>query len=381
MKLAIITSNTEQIGKNAKKGTEIFSSILINALADYEEKENFEITVFASGDSRLPFRTESVNDVASSGDKSIPEAKRVIFELALLSKAFSMQEEFDLYHVNIGDGDVALPFAPFIKKPVLITLHNTANADYIKKYLFLFKKFKNLHYISVSDAQRKFFPDLNYAATIYHGVDINKFTFDYLGGDLIMWAGRAIPEKGIDIAIAIAKSLKKEANLFALKGKHNLWFQEQKKELREKRRSANINILENMDRSIVSKSYQKSKLFLFPILWEEPFGLVTIEAMSCGTPIVVFARGSMPEIIRDGETGYLVNPSDNDIRGNWIIKKTGIDGLKEAVKRIYAMPNAEYKQMRESCRKHVEQNFTNKIMAKNYIKIYKKVIKTGSIGQ
>ena len=118
----------------------------------------------------------------------------------------------------------------------------------------------------------------------------------------------------------------------------------------------------------------RAKCLLFPIKWEEPFGMVLIEAMACGTPVVAYARGSVPEIIKDGETGFIVNSSDSDIRGDWIVKKTGIAGLCEAVEKIYSMSKVEYQKMRHACRTHVEANFTVEKMADNYEKVYQKIL-------
>jgi glycosyltransferase involved in cell wall biosynthesis len=100
--------------------------------------------------------------------------------------------------------------------------------------------------------------------------------------------------------------------------------------------------------------------------------------MCTGTPIVAYARGAVPEIIQDGKTGFIVNPSADDIRGNWIVKKTGIEGLCEAVQRIYSMPKAEYLQMRKNCRAHIEKNFTLERMTNEYEKVYKKILKRGN---
>jgi glycosyltransferase involved in cell wall biosynthesis len=102
--------------------------------------------------------------------------------------------------------------------------------------------------------------------------------------------------------------------------------------------------------------------------------MVMIEAMACGTPVVAFARGSVPEVIKDGETGFIVNPSDEDKQGDWIFKRTGVDGFGEAVERIYSMPDTEYRKMRYACRRHVEENFTVEKMVNGYETVYRKIL-------
>lgn len=374
MKIAIICSNFVSITKDAKKGTEIFDYILINNLV--KVNKDLDITVFASGDSNLPVKIESIDYHPAISDRSIAQKdKHIIFELALISKAFLMQERFDLYHINIGDGDIVLPFTPFVKKPVLITLHYTQEAEYIDKYFSLFSNYKNVSFVSISNAQRKFFPDLNYAETIYHGIETEKFRFDQQGGNSIMWAGRGVPDKGLETILEVLKKTKKKIKLFPLKRKEHLeWLNKQVADLKDLMPSQDIFIEFDKDRFELVNHYQSSKLFLFPLQWEEPFGLVLIESMACGTPVVAFARGSVPEIVKDGETGFLVNPSETDIRGDWIVKKTGIDGLCEAIEKIYSMPENAYQKMRLNCRTLAEKSFSANRMAKEYMNVYRKIV-------
>jgi glycosyltransferase involved in cell wall biosynthesis len=138
----------------------------------------------------------------------------------------------------------------------------------------------------------------------------------------------------------------------------------------------NINVIyiDNTERDEALELFKRSKAFLFPVQWEEPFGLVMIESMACGTPVIAFARGSVPEIIKDGETGLIVNPSDGDIRGNWLVKKTGIEGLCEAIDKIYSLPVGQYQQMRRNCRSLVEKNFTVEKMVNEYEKVYQQIL-------
>jgi glycosyltransferase involved in cell wall biosynthesis len=236
---------------------------------------------------------ETVGPVAST---LIPDVvknnKQIIFELALLAKAFKMADRFDVYHVNIGDGDIALPLADFVQKPVIVTLHHTLESAYLNQYYDLFKKLSHVGFVAVSRYQQQLIPDLNYWAMIYHGVDINQFQFDDTGGEAMMWAGR---------------------------------------------------------------------LLLFPVGYEEAFGLVLIEAMACGTPVVAWGRGAIPEIVEDGVTGWVVDPS------------LGIAGLAAAVERIYQLPESDYCQMRRDCRERVEKYFGLSGMVADYAQLYRRV--------
>ncbi len=375
IRLAVVNSNFVSINRNTKKGTEIFDYILIKQLAKYARRYNLHITAFASGDSRLPVKIESVNYKSSIEDKEIGIKHHKTFEIALVSKALAMQDQFDIYHVNIGNGDIVLPFAPFMKKPILVTMHGSfLEEKYNKKYLALFKNLKNIYFVSISNVQRQPLPNLNYVDTIYHGIDAKRaWKFNSVGGDRIIWAGRAIREKGINDLIRIIKKVNKPSFIFPL-------IKEESPRLIKQLTEGTcqpiplLTVSKEVRRHNLGIEFQKSKLFLFPVHWEEPFGLVLIEAMASGTPIVAYGRGSVPEIVQDGVTGYVVNPSPDEIKGDFIIKKTGMDGLCEAIERIYAMPVWEYCQMRQLCRERVEKYFTMQQMTKKYIETYKKVI-------
>lgn len=378
MKIAYICTNLFNMDEKNKTGSGIFNHILLKKLADLKSN-NLNLTVFASGASKLPFKIESLDLEPSCADpKIITNNKHIMFELSLISRALAKQDKFDLYHINIGDGDLVMPFAAFVKKPVLITLHNIINEDFTRKYFSFYKDKKNVFFISASEYQRKILPKLNYLQTIYHGIDVEQFAFDPKGGDNIMWAGRLIPGKGPDMAIRLAKKLKYKTKLFGVvKDGYEDWYRQNiKKEVDKDRGRFPISLYLNYERSRLIKHFQASKLFLLPTLLEEAFGFVYAESMACGTPVATFARGSAPEIIKDGITGFLVNPSDKDIRGDWVIKKTGFAGLCEAVEKIYSMPKKEYELMRQACRLQAVDNFSAEEMAKNYHKAYGKVIKS-----
>jgi glycosyltransferase involved in cell wall biosynthesis len=189
-------------------------------------------------------------------------------------------------------------------------------------------------------------------------------------------AGRIKPQKGFEAAIEVALKTKKRLSISGdVRVSQKAYYYETIEPL-IKQNNELIHFLNFVNHSMINGFFRRGKLLLFPVQWEEPFGLVLIEAMASGTPVVTYAKGSIPEVVKDGETGFIVNSSDDDIRGDWIIKKTGIEGLCEAVERIYAMPKADYEKMRLASRKHVEKNFTAEKMVEGYEQVYKKILES-----
>jgi len=375
IRLGIVNSNYVKIGPYTKKGTEIFSYIFTTNLARRYSRE-IDITSFCSGNSTLPTKKVAVTYHSSLESKYIGDKRHFLFEMALFSKVASMQKEFDIFHINLGVGENFIPFARFIKKPIIVTMHGPAEADYMQRYFSLFSDIKNLHYVSISNIQKKF-PIFAGARTIYHGIDVKKtFQFHPQGGKSMIWTGRAVPEKGLDEVLFVSKKLNIPAKVFPIiKSEYFDWLY---KEVLQRRDVVNqisrVRIDFNTVRRKLVKEYQDSRVFVFPLQWEEPFGFTVVEAMACGTPVIAYARGSMPELVVDGVTGYLVNPSDTDIRGTYQTKAAGLEGMCEAVKKIYALPEADYLRMRAAARLHAENNFNVDTMTDAYVSYYKEVL-------
>lgn len=264
----------------------------------------------------------------------------------------------------------------FLKKPILIIGHFPVNFA-TKFYIDTFGLPKNNYFIFLSQFQLKqadFIPE-SQKTVIPNGINIKDFRFYPDGGEHMVWNSRihSRMNKGLVQAMNIANEMKiiLKSTGFVEKSSEK-YFNDTIIPLQSKyAQFVRQQLSDNIDKNNI---FGSAKVFLFPIQWEEPFPTVVLETAASGTPIIAFARGSLPETVLDGITGFLVNPSDEDIRGNWIIKKTGMEGLREAVDKIYDMPKEEYLTMRKNCRKHAEEHFTIERMVDEYEKVYRQII-------
>src|SRR3989339_450055 len=373
MRIAILASNFIRLPPEPKFVPFGFSGApekIMHTITEKLVEKGHDVFLFASGDSLTSAHLISTTKISTSLDSSIGIGPHIEFERLLISKCYQMAKEkkFDIIH-SIFDTRSAF-YAPLVDIPTVSTLHSPM--DKIKNQV-LSKIKKNQYFVSISNSQRKGSPDLNYSATIYHGLELENNAFQYGEGigNYMIFVGRLVEDKGIDTIISLSKKLQKQVYLLGTNVKNsNYWNNVIKPNIDDNF----IHHFGFLDKDKLKIHYQNAKLFLFPIKWEEPFGLVMIESMACGTPVVAYARGSVPEIVKDGETGFIVNPSDDDVRGSWIVKKTGVEGLEEAINKIYSMSADEYKKMRLNCRNHVEQNFTIENMVSNYEKVYQEII-------
>ena len=348
MKIAILGSVALSVPPPFQGGTEWIAYHQAMGLS----QRGHEVILFAAKGTAENFRDSKVEvievgggDVVLGSNKEkqfdsqlIESSRKLRLEMVYLSqvsqKLVDYKDSYDLILNNMRGEAVFLPLAKLLNKPFVNVMHLNLFSELSE----IFQSF-NTHVITISNAQRKEFPDLNYLATVYNCVDIDKYSFNPNPQDYLLMMGTIGRHKNQGEAIAVAKELGMKLVL-AGKIRDQDYFEELKKDIDGEK----IKYLPEIGFEEKLKLYQNAKAFIFPINWEEPFGLVMIEAMSCGTPVVAFNRGAVKEVLRDGLTGYVV---DNHSQ------------MVEAVKKVDLID-------RKACRKHVEENFTIEKMIDSY---------------
>lgn len=350
---------------------------IIDALCRSLTSRGHEVFLFSSGEAKtkaniIPIISKSLwrNDVKDT-------TPYYSYEMAVINRE-AKRLNLDILHDHLGPFSLSLYNS--VNIPIVHTLHVPLNAARTWAYQMLDSKL-----ISISDNQRRDAPKLNYITTVYNSTDTNLFSFRPKAKDYCLFLGELVERKGVLEAIKISKQLKLK---LIIAGRIPLETPSQlndhiffTKFIKPELNRGNIKYFGEATSKQAAKLYGEAKVCLFPIKWEEPFGLVMLESMACGTPVIAFSMGSVPEVIKDGENGFIVNISNKNKRGNWITKKTGIEGMAGAVKKIYAMPENEYIKMRENCRKHVEENFSVEKMVDGYEKAYKKIIAKANLSR
>lgn len=373
MRIAIVAPIEESVPPKKYGGTEWIAYYVADGIG----KKGHEVDLYASGDSDtkshynlIPLVEKSIRTLPNVGDDpKMREAIKMMVYSKIADKLNS--KKYDIVHNHAGWR--FLLFGRHIATPIVTTHHGPLSYPYQN---IVFEDYKNYPYVSISNNQRRDFPTLNFVSTVYNGIDINKFPYsenlDVAKHDYMAFLARLSDEKGAMEAAQTAKLTKHPLHLAAKIDLVDEPYYEKFKPLVDNKI---VTLHKEVGHEQRLRHLQNARLLLVPIKWEEPFGLMFIEAMACGTPVVTFSRGSAPEIIVDGKTGFLVNQSEEFKRGNFTIKKTGIEGLREAVERIYSMPKEEYLQMRHNSHEHVETNFTVEKMVDGYEEVYKKVLR------
>ncbi|MBI4129850.1 glycosyltransferase family 4 protein [Candidatus Roizmanbacteria bacterium] len=372
MKLAVVAPIEETVPPTTYGGIEWIVHEIVSAMA----KKGHQVTLFAAGDSKTGNAVRLIPTVEKS-IRTIPEiaqdpllrdvTKFITYEQTV---EYIQKGDFDLVHNHAGWR--FLLYSRFINTPIVTTLHGPLNPPYQQ---LVFDTFRHTRYISISNNQRKGMPSLPYVATVYNGVDLTNYSFSETNlperTAPMMFLARFSPEKGGVEAATVATRLNKKLLIAA---KVDAVDQRYFRSAQDVVRNNYIQFIGEIDLSRKAELLASARCLIAPIQWEEPFGLMFIEALAAGTPVVAYSRGAAPEIIKDGKTGYLVNQSAQFHRGNFTIDKTGIDGLAEAIERIYSLSDTDYQTMRKECRAHVVQHFTASSMVNAYEHAYRKVL-------
>ena len=307
-------------------------------IAEGMVEKGLDVTLLASGDSITKGKLASVCEKPYAEN---PDIDPKVAECLHISNLMEQADQFDLIHNNFDF--LPLSYSRLIKTPMLTTIHGFSS----QKIIPVYKKYNNSgFYVSISNADRS--PELDYIATVYNGINKNEFILNHDPDDYLLYFGRIHPHKGTYESIQIAKKSKRKLIISGLIQDHE-YFEAKVKPL-----------INNDDIVYVGNSGpdERNRLLggafalLHPVSFDEPFGLSVIEAMMCGTPVIAFNRGSMPELIVNGTTGFLVNT---------------IAEASEAVENIQFID-------RKYCRDWAVLNFSMEKMVDGYLKVYKQIL-------
>lgn len=292
------------------------------------------------------------------------------YEIDLTQRCYKMALKGKLDIIHSYHDTLAHFFDELIGFPTVYTLHDPLPTNKNSLIYWLLDKYTNQNYVSISNSFRQH-PSLrlNFIQTVYHGLDLENYKQSLNKGEYLAFMGRMAPEKGLDSAITVAKEAKIPLKIATSTVSANANVPYYKDIIEPIMHDSLVTFTGFMDKDAKCEFLGEAIGLIFPLQWEEPFGMVMIEAMACGTPVIAYNRGSVPEIVRDGVTGFIIDSDDEDRsgKGSWIIKKQGVEGLIEAVKRIGEID-------RKACREHVEENFTVEKMVEGYEKVYRKIL-------
>jgi len=330
------------------------TEMIIDSLCKGFTKKGHKVTLFAADDSNVDCDVCSVTEKSLWNKDHKDSSPYYACEMATVAQKAN-ELNLDVLHDHLGPWSLALYGQ--VNVPVIHTLHVPFED---KDRIWGYKKF-NSKLISISNAQREPAPNLNYAATIYNGIDINNFSFNDKPKNHFVWVGELSPRKGILEVIQIAKKTNIKLNIIGripppVQRKDHKFF---KKHIEKELNKGKIRYVGKVKKSAIGKYYRTAKAFLYPLQWREPFGLTMVESMACGTPVIAFDRGSVSELVKDNETGFVVPPKKNG--------KKNIKGFIKAIEKIDQI-------RRKDCRKWVKEKFTTERMVNEYEKVFYDII-------
>jgi glycosyltransferase involved in cell wall biosynthesis len=341
MKIAQISPLMESVPPRLYGGSERIVSYLTDELV----RQGHDVTLFASGDSVSSANLVRCVPMALRLDANVKDP--IPYYMLMLDRVRDMADEFDILHFHIDQFHFPL-FRPIAQRTVT-TLHGRQDLHDLKP---LYVGFSDMPLVSISNSQRKPIVNANFAATVYHGLPAQTLKPNYKPtGDYVAFLGRISPEKRPDRAIRIAQALGLRIKIAAKIDKvDEAYFREHIASLFN---LPGVEYIGEIDERSKSEFLGEADALLFPIDWPEPFGLSMIEAMACGTPVLAFRCGSVPEIIDPGVTGQIVDSMDEAIR---------------VMPQVLALD-------RRAVRQKFEQRFSASRMAKDYVQVYRSLIK------
>ncbi len=302
-----------------------------------------DVTLFATGDSQTSARLVAVCPRPYSEDHSVDPK---VAECLHISEIFERAAEFDLIHNNFDF--LPLTYSGLVETPVVTTIHGFSSS----RILPVYKKYNDRgHYVAISDSDRS--PELEYIATIHHGIDIAEFPMSEAEGEYLLFFGRIHPDKGVYEAIQVAQRVGMKLVIAGIIQDQDYFASKVEPHID----GVTVEYLGSVGPDRRADVLGQAIALLHLISFDEPFGLSLVESMACGTPVVAFRRGSMPEIIRHGETGYIV------------------DDIEGAINAVAAIKSID----RTQCRADVEQRFTSARMARDYVRVYEKILSRESL--
>ncbi|MCS7235814.1 MAG: glycosyltransferase family 4 protein [Armatimonadota bacterium] len=322
----------------------------VSTLTESLVRLGVEVTLFASGDSLTAARVESVVPRPLEEDPELRVRSRA-YEILHAVHCLERAEEFDVIHSHAGSFVVG--YAPFVRTPLVVTLHGSgAEPD----SQVLYRRFRSLPYVAISEAERRLLPELNYVATIPHGVEVERFPFEPRHGDYLLYVGRIAQVKGVHHAIAVARRTGIPLVLGGIvPPEEERYFRE---EVEPHLDGELVRFVGPVDADRRNRLCCGALAFLHLVEYEESFGLTMIEAMACGLPVVGTHRGSVPEVVADGRTGFVV---------------ADVEQAAEAVRKVRHLS-------REACREWVTERFHATRMAERHVRVYDQVLRQARAG-
>lgn len=341
-------------------------SQIIYQLGKCLAEHGHKVSLLGTGDSKIPdVTTISVIDKGWVDMSPVenPWFREIASLQIALEKVVEVQYDFDIIHNHTFPEFLPLVMSAQLKTPLVTTLH-IQPVDYIDELL---AKYPHAKFISLSNAHKSGFKKAKIDRVIHNGIDLALHPFEKKKDNYLLWIGRISGAKNADGSFLDAKGARHAIQLAQQTGQQlfltgpvhdrRAFEADIAPFLSDKIRwIGSVSSEQPLSKSEIIRLMQKAKAFLMTINWEEPFGLVMAEAMSCGTPVIGFRRGAVPEVVVDGKTGFVVDPQE------------GIDGLQSALEKI---PLIDPK----VCRKHVEEHFSLESMVENYEKAYTEYIK------